>query len=385
MVSTLRSRRLAGLALALSLVACGHSAPRVAAAPATAPATSSPQFAQLVAQLSEPGGYFDSDNLITNETSYLHVIGGLRRNGVQGGAYVGVGPDQSFSYIATIRPAVAFMLDIRRDNMLEHLMFKALFAGARNRAEFLALLTGRPAPADVAAWGERTIADLVAYVDSTRITPQSAAAARALVRDGVRRTGVALDSNDLATIARFHEEFIGNGLDIRYESLSRPGRGGYFPGLRELLLARDLDGAQSGYLAREDAFQFVKGLEARDLVIPVTGNLAGAHALAAVGDYARTHGLVVSALYTSNAEDYMMRDGSFPNFARTVATLPRDAHSVIIRSYFNGFRGTHPQSVPGFRSTQLLQSLNAFAATVAKGGYVDYYQLVTDGTLALVP
>jgi hypothetical protein len=383
MRSRLRLLRCAALAIPLAFAACRHAAPAPSASPAAT--QSSPAFAALVARLSEPGGFFDSDNLITNETSYLHVIGALKRQGVQGGAYVGVGPDQSFSYIAAIRPSVAFMLDIRRDNMLEHLLFKSLFAGARNRAEFLALLTGRRAPSSVEAWGARPIADLVAYIDSTRVTPESEAAARAVVRAGVRRTGVPLDSNDLATIARYHGAFIDNGLELRYESLSRPGRGGYFPGLRELLLARDLEGQQSSYLAREDAFQFMKDLEARDLVIPVTGNLAGPHALAAVGEYVRSRGERISALYTSNAEDYMMRDGSFPNFAKTVAALPRDAHSVIIRSYFNGFRGQHPQSVPGFRSTQLLQSMDAFAATVAKGGYMDYYQLVTDGTLPLVP
>src|SRR5262249_53175413 len=61
-------------------------------------------FASLSAKLSEPNGYFDSDNLISNETSYLHVMDKLREMGVRGGVYIGVGPDQSFSYIAKIRP-----------------------------------------------------------------------------------------------------------------------------------------------------------------------------------------------------------------------------------------------------------------------------------------
>jgi hypothetical protein len=377
------------LALSLAALACGHSAPG-AVTPTSAAATSASaaragEFATLVARLSEPGGFFDSDNLITNETSYLHVLGALERPGVKGGAYIGVGPDQNFSYIATIKPSIAFMLDIRRDNMLEHLLFKALFAGSRNRAEFLALLLGRPVPPNVEQWGDRPITEVVAYLDSAQVTPASEAAARAVVREGVRRTGVTSDTADLATITRYHGAFISNGLDIRYESLSRPGRGGFFPGLRELILARDLAGRQASYLAREPDFQFVKDLQARDLIIPVTGNLAGPHALAAVGEYVRSRGERISALYTSNAEDYMMRDGSFPKFAQTVATLPRDAHSVIIRSYFNGFRGQHPQSVPGFRSTQLLQPIDVFAATVAKGGYTDYFQLMMDGTLDLTP
>ena len=74
-------------------------------------------FAALVERLSESGGYFDTDNLISNESSYLHVMGALREIGVRGGAYIGVGPDQNFSYIARIRPSIAFIIDIRRDNL----------------------------------------------------------------------------------------------------------------------------------------------------------------------------------------------------------------------------------------------------------------------------
>jgi hypothetical protein len=54
---------------------------------------------------------------------------------------------------------------------------------------------------------------------------------------------------------------------------------------------------------------------------------------------------------------------------------------VIIRSYFGGFRGVHPHNVPGFRSTQLIQPIDVFAATVGRGGYTDYYALVTDGAV----
>ena len=81
-----------------------------------------------MARTSEPGGYFDSDNIITNEGSYLQVASQLARVHTHGGVYIGVGPDQNFSYVALVRPAIAFMIDIRRDNLLEHLLFKSLFA-----------------------------------------------------------------------------------------------------------------------------------------------------------------------------------------------------------------------------------------------------------------
>src|SRR4029453_14967345 len=84
-------------------------------------------FSRLVARLSEPGGFFDSDNLVSNETSYLHVLGAFDSLGVRGGAYIGVGPEQNFSYIARVKPEIALIIDIRRDNMLLHLLFKAMF------------------------------------------------------------------------------------------------------------------------------------------------------------------------------------------------------------------------------------------------------------------
>src|SRR2546421_11844598 len=64
-------------------------------------------FAALSLRLSEPGGYFDSDNLISNETSYQHVLIKMRELAVAGGAYIGVGPDQNFTYIARLRPRPA--------------------------------------------------------------------------------------------------------------------------------------------------------------------------------------------------------------------------------------------------------------------------------------
>jgi hypothetical protein len=56
-----------------------------------------PTLAGQIAALSEAPGYFDTDNLISNERSYLDVIPALKARGVHGGGYIGVGPDQNFS------------------------------------------------------------------------------------------------------------------------------------------------------------------------------------------------------------------------------------------------------------------------------------------------
>src|SRR5258708_270104 len=124
-----------------------------------------PSFAALVERLSEPGGDFGGDNLISNEQSYLHVMPALEQARVTGGAYVGVGPDQNFSYIAQIQPHVAYIVDIRRDNLLLHLLFKAIFKRAQTPVEYVSLLTGRARPS--APTGVQGIDKIVQYIDAT--------------------------------------------------------------------------------------------------------------------------------------------------------------------------------------------------------------------------
>ena len=58
--------------------------------------------------------------------------------------YLGVGPEQNFTYITAVRPRMAFILDIRRGNLQEHLLYKALFELSADRAEFLSRLFSRP-------------------------------------------------------------------------------------------------------------------------------------------------------------------------------------------------------------------------------------------------
>ena len=236
----------------------------LAAAPLRAQAPSSlsdSAFARLSASLSEPPGYFDTDNLISNEDSYLHVVGTLKRIGVTGGAYVGVGPDQSFSYIAAVRPHVAFIIDIRRDNLLQHLLYKSIFTLARNRVEFMCLLFGKPAPADTAGWGARSIAALLAYIDTVHTDVARTARITARVEAETRRSAIPLSAADLATIGRFHATFVAQGPALRFNSFGRPPAP-YYPDLQRLLVETDRTGRQSSYLAHEEDFQFVRSLEA---------------------------------------------------------------------------------------------------------------------------
>jgi len=293
-------------------------------------------FARTIAELSEPGGYFDTDNLISNERSYLSVLPDLDRAGVRGGAYVGVGPDQNFSYIAHIRPAVAFIVDIRRDNLLLHLLFKALFAQAGTRVEYLAALVGRAPPRDPGPSRTSSIGEIVAAVDEAApLGPPEVSALRTRLNAEIARVGLPLSAEDRTTIARFHQAFIQAGLDLQFTSTGRSPQS-YYPTYRDLLVEDDGQGRQRNFLASEAGYQFVKSLQARDLVIPVTGDLSGRHALAAIGRLLAARDERVSTLYASNVEFYLSRSGTFNRFLDNLRALPRTDQAVVIRSRFGG-------------------------------------------------
>lgn len=345
------------------------------AAPLPAQAARDSSFAATVARLSEPGGAFDTDNLISNESSYLHVMGALAARGVRGGAFLGVGPDQSFSYIAQIEPRVALLVDLRRDNLLQHLLFKALFELSDDRLEYLGLLLARPVPPrpDPA----QPIEEIVRYLDGTAWDAARFDAAHARVAARVRGFGVPLDDRDRATVRRFHREFAEAGLGLRFQSHGRPPQS-YYPTLRQLILERDGEGRRASYLASDSAWRVVQRLQRSDRVIPVVGDLAGSTALPAIARWLRERGETVSAYYTSNVEYYLAADRTLGAFVENVRRLPHDERSVIIRSVF---RMGVPQTVPGYRSTQLLQPVGVLLREYDAGRIRDYRDLVTVGTL----
>jgi hypothetical protein len=359
-------RRLAAAVLVSSLAAAiglsGQGAP--------------PPFAALVARLSEPPGYFDTDNLISNERSYLQVVPALREAGLNGGAYVGVGPDQNFSYIAQVRPAIAFIIDIRRDNLLLHLLFKALFQLSTTRASYLSLLVGRPVPNDTDEWTQAGIDRLVAHAEGAPLPPPAIAALRARVDATIAAFGVPLSAEDVATIGRFHRTFVERGVSLRFESTGRPARA-YYPTYRELLLETDRGGRRWSFLASEGDFQFVRSLQRRDLVIPVTGDLAGPSALARIGGLMRERGERLSAIYASNVEFYISRGSGFDRFIGNLSQLPHTEKSLVVRSIFPGPFGP-VAAAPGYYSTSVVQRVDDLLEGVASGRYRSYSDLVRD-------
>lgn len=335
-------------------------------------------FASRVAALSEPGGYFNTDNLISNERSYLHVAPQLRALSTQAavnGVYIGVGPDQNFSYIAQLKPSMAILIDIRRDNMLLHLLFKAIFAEARTRADYLALLTGRPAPQEHAAYEKKSLEDIVAWVDAFPRPPEPGISRlRARVMDTIAGFGVSLSFEDRMTIDTFHRRFINEGLSLRFNTTGRAPQADY-PNYRDLLLERDLQGRQQSFVATEADFLYMKELQRRGMVIPIVGDLAGATALPAVARFLTGSNRKVTAFYTSNVEQYLFQNGSFGRFVENLGRLPHQPASVIVRSIFPS-GGTGAAFRPGYNSAQFTQPIQELLDGYAKGLFRQYRDLV---------
>ncbi|MBZ5496961.1 MAG: hypothetical protein LAP85_11215 [Acidobacteriia bacterium] len=356
-------RLLAGIAAAGLLIALTAGARQV-----QAPAS----FASRCAQLSEPGGYFDTDNLISNERSYLHVVPALRQAGIAGGAYIGVGPDQNFSYIAQVRPSMAFIIDVRRDNLLLHLLFKALFQLSRSRVEYLSLLFGRTVPEAPDEWGRAGIDRLLAYIDGAGSSSQATTDLRAKVDALIKGFGIPLSKDDLATIDRYHRTFIARGLLLKFETTGR-GPLSYYPTYRELLLETDRQGHRWNFLDSDDDYQFVRSLEQRDLIIPVVGNLNGPSALVAIGRVMAERGDQLSVFYASNVEFYLFRDGTFPKFVDNLSLLPHSNRSLIIRAVFAG--ASPSQLAPGYASSSIVQPVDDLLQGYAKGRFRTYREL----------
>jgi hypothetical protein len=346
-------------------------------ATATLPARLSDRaFWDLSSGLSEPGGYFRSDNLVSNEHTFQYVIPALLNQVRPGGAYLGVAPDQNFTYIVATSPRIAFILDVRRGNMLQHLMYKALIELSADRAEFVSRLFSKPKPPGL---GPRsTVAEIFgAFAE----VPTSEAMYRqgviAVTDQLVKRHGFPLTPDDLEHLESIYFAFFWDGPSVRYSSgtgLGGRGRGAGFPTYEELMLQSDWNGVPRGYLASEEHFGRLKSLQERNMVVPVVGNFAGPKALRGIGDYLRQHGATVTSFYVSNVEQYLYQDGIFDDFARNVATLPIDGTSTFIRSVWTRFGYQGHLLGPDRRATALYP-IRAFVRDFEDGLLPSYYDL----------
>ena len=251
---------------------------------------------------------------------------------------MGVGPEQNFTYITSLKPKMVFIVDIRRGNLDLQLMYKAVFELSSDRAEFVSRLFSKKRPDGLdrnssaldifnAYRGVETTEDLykinLKQIDDLLLNKHH----------------FALSEGDVQGVEYVYHAFYNFGPEkLNYSSTGGFG-GRYQPSYADLMLATDAAGMGRSYLANEDNFQFMKTLQTKNLLVPVVGNFAGPKAIRAVGDYVRMKGATVSAFYLSNVEQYLYQDRIWGNFCRNVATLPLESSSTFIRSVRGGGAG----------------------------------------------
>jgi hypothetical protein len=348
--------------VAILLLASGAT-PQVAGAPPAAQAVamaalparlSDSDFWSLVSGISEPGGYFRiADNFTSNEREIAVVSTMLREAHVSGGVYMGVGPEQNFSYIAAIRPDMAFIVDIRRQAVMQHLMFKAIFEMAADRADFISLLFSKPRPAGLTASSSiqniwQAFTPVQTDLDASRRTY-----ARVVERlTKTHRFSFTADESEQL-------EWVFQAFQSYGPSITTRGGGGYggnswtFADLTGSMT--DGSGTTQSFLASEENYRYVKTLHEKNLIVPVSGDFGGPKALRAIGAWLRERHATVSAFYVSNVEQYLFQDDKQKAFFDNVAALPITPASVFIRPYSLRSYPSRPLCPIG----QLLQAFDA--------------------------
>jgi len=289
-------------------------------------------FWSMVSEFSEPDGYFHSDNLVSNELAFQRVIPELRENAVDG-AYLGVGPDQNFTYLVALQPRIAFIVDVRRQNALLHLLYKAIVEMSPTRAEFLSRLFSRPKP-DGLDRDASAAALIVAFARQEPDRKLHERHAKDVLRRLVRTHRFPLPGEDQKAIREVYDAFFALGPEISY-AVRGMETWDAFPTFAELVQTTDDAGENHGYLASEAHYQALRRLQERNLVVPIVGDFAGPKALRAVARFLAERGLSVTAFYTSNVEFYLFRNGRWPEFAENLARLPVNGRSYVIRTSFH--------------------------------------------------
>lgn len=330
---------------------------------------------KMITDFSEDGGYFRFENFLSNELAFQYVIPALKELTKPGGVYMGVGPEQNFTYIVALEPKIAFITDIRRQNMLELMMYKVFFEFSPDRADFMSRLFARKRPARLTA--ESTPEELFAAFHDAQPDPALFRKNLEDVKSALKRHKFGLTDEDLSNIEYVYRVFMQAGPDLDYQVGGGGFGGGGSPTYLELMTADDGQGKNRSFMATEENYRLLRNMQTKNLIVPLVGDFGGRKALRAVGQYLKDHDAKVTAFYLSNVEQYLFQDGAWRNFYANVATLPIDASSQFIRSVNGGnyrgqFRGGY-----GMRFQSLLSPVTDVLKAYNEGR-VRYYSDVIE-------
>ena len=303
------------------------------------------EFWRMIEDFSEPDGYFRSDNFLSNEAGYQHVLPKIKHRVKPGGIYIGVGPEQNFTYVLSLEPKLSFIVDIRRLNMLEHLLYKGLFELSTDRADFVSRLFSRARPKGL--YESASIAEIFdAYenvlADRTLFERNLTAVLNRLLQAHQSR----LSRDDHDRIRYVYNAFFQSGPELSYTFRDTYYQGTLgMPTYKDLML--DTDGkTNQGFLASEERFRRLQDIQRKNLIVPLVGDFAGPKTLRAIGEYLRQHDATLSTFYLSNVETYLFQeDNAWIRFYGNVSSIPTNSESTFIRFAANPGRASHLNQV----------------------------------------
>jgi hypothetical protein len=332
-------------------------------------------FWKMVTEFSEVGGYFRSDNFVSNEMTFQYVLKRLQQTR-PGGVYLGVGPDQNFTYIVGMQPKLAIIFDIRRQNVMQHLMYKALIEMSTDRADFLSKLFSRKRPENLGP--QATSEELFAAYDNVEPDRQLFLENFAAIKKQLEEHHqFKLSSDDEGSIQYVFSSFYAGGPDLNYNGVGANYGRSRMPSYGELMQMTDEEGVNRSYMGSEASFKTLQEFEKKNLIVPVVGDFAGPKAIRAVASYLKQHDAFVSAFYLSNVEQYLFQQNDdWIRFYHNVEALPVDATGTFIRSVFNGQAATYQPSGYGLKSASVLSSIPELLKAFGTGDVRTYYDVI---------
>jgi len=349
----------------------------VVQSPALPSEISDKDFWKLIVDLSEPGGAYPYENFVSNELQYQDVVPALKATTKPGGVYIGVGPEQNFTYAAVLQSKLAFVIDIRRQNMVELLMYKALFDMSPTRADFVSNLFSRVRPAGLDT--KTTSAALFAAYDSAKVDPDLLAKNLTAIKAYMTKHGYALTDEDLSNIEKIITVFSRGGPGINYNfaspnpAVGPPSEATY----ARLMNTTDITGRNSSFLAIEENFLYVREMQRKNLIVPLVGDFAGKAVIRNVGRYLDDHKSPVGVFYISNVETYL-DDTQKQTFYANVTTLPVDSSSMFIRHILGVPARGLPWWRQGFTNVSTVAPMKEFIDAIKGGRRPTFQEIVRE-------
>ena len=345
-------------------------------APALPSEISDKDFWRMIVDLSERGGDFSNENFVSNELQYQDVVPALKVTTKPGGVYIGVGPEQNFTYASVLQSKLAFVIDIRRQNMLELLMYKALFEMSPNRADFVSNLFSRVRPAGLDT--KTTPAALFSAIDSAKADPDLLTKNLQAIKGYMTGHSYQLSNEDVNIIEKVYQAFFRLGPRITYDSGNAAGVGARgFANYSRLMSTTDITGRNSSFLANEENYLYVREMQRKNLIVPLVGDFAGPAVIRNVARYLTERKATVGVFYISNVETYL-DDAQKQAFYANVTMLPVDTSSMFIRHILgNPARGLSWWR-PGMTNVSTVAPMTEFINQIKSGRRPTFEEIVRE-------